>query len=327
MNFLDLQNIKTIQLDHTSRCNLACPQCARTVNPISKKDLTINDYKIILEPFDSVKFFHCGNYGDALASPTFDETYDFYIDKISQCKIATNGSLRTKDWWHNFAKKSNKNVVVFSIDGLHDTNAIYRINSDFDKIISNASSYINAGGNAEWHFIVFEHNHHQVDEARKLSIEMGFNKFKIKYSTRELMAKVDTKDFVKVSSKIHKKKIKSILSDYKSFVNYTKETDILCKAKLERKVFIDYDMNLMPCCWFGAHDPPAWRQMEKVFDKYGKEFYNLRKYGWNVLEHQFYQNHLYNSWKNIEERIYTCGRTCGRQFQSSSGYGQNINEI
>ena len=42
-------DIKKIQIDHTSRCNLACPQCARIyknkINPsMPISDLTIKDY-------------------------------------------------------------------------------------------------------------------------------------------------------------------------------------------------------------------------------------------------------------------------------------------
>ena len=325
MSFLSVEDISTIQLDHTSRCNLACPQCARTVNPKFKKDLSIDDYKIILEPFDNIKFFHCGNYGDAIASPTFDETYDYYISKVSAVKIATNGSLRNQDWWQGLQQRSgDKLTVVFSVDGLEDTNHLYRIGSDYKKIIDNISAFIKAGGNAEWHFIVFEHNYHQVSQAQQLANDLGCSNFKVKYSTRELMSKVDTKEYNNQPVSVNKNKIDEIVKTYKSFKNYTQQTDILCKAKIERKVFIDYDMNLLPCCWFGAHDPPAWPQMQKVFDKYGKTFYNLREQGWNILQHDFYENYLQDSWHNKQNRIYTCGRTCGRNFQSSSGYGYNI---
>ena len=45
-------NIRNLQLDHTSRCNLMCPQCARvwdngkSLNPsMPISDLNLNDYK------------------------------------------------------------------------------------------------------------------------------------------------------------------------------------------------------------------------------------------------------------------------------------------
>jgi hypothetical protein len=48
----------------------------------------------------------------------------------------------------------------------------------------NAEAFITAGGEAHWDFIVFEHNEHQVDEARNLAIKMGFKNFNVKRTTR-----------------------------------------------------------------------------------------------------------------------------------------------
>ena len=38
---------------------------------------------------------------------------------------------------------------------IKDTNP-YRIRTDFDKIMENAKTYINAGGIAEWKYIIFK---------------------------------------------------------------------------------------------------------------------------------------------------------------------------
>ena len=38
-------------------------------------------------------------------------------------------------------------------------------------------SFIGAGGAAQWEYLVFKHNQHQVDDAKKLAIELGFKGF------------------------------------------------------------------------------------------------------------------------------------------------------
>jgi hypothetical protein len=88
------------------------------------KDLTVDDYKIILEPLSkNIKIMHCGNYGDVIASPTFDETLDWCISNgYSNIQILTNGSARKPSWWADLAYK--KVSVVFSVDGLSETNHI-----------------------------------------------------------------------------------------------------------------------------------------------------------------------------------------------------------
>ena len=203
-------------MDHTSRCQLACPQCARfhgsqtELNPYMPiDDTTVDDYKIILEPFerDTVKLFHCGNFGDSLASPTLDECIDYSIEQgVKEFKMAVNGSARSKEWWRDLAQKSDRIVVNFSIDGLADTNHLYRVNSNFAKIMENAKAFIDAGGNARWYFIEFEHNYHQIDQAKQIATDMGFRQFNAKYTGRfaeQQQAKVETKKGTVVEDKKH----------------------------------------------------------------------------------------------------------------------------
>lgn len=341
--YMLLDEISTIQLDHSSRCNLFCPQCARTNNkkvPIA--DLTIDDYKIILEPFqkNKIRLFHCGNYGDALASPTFDETFDYCLSQdVRKIKIATNGSLRNTDWWKDLAIKSkNKLTVVFSVDGLDDSNHLYRVGSNFKKIIENAQAFINNGGDAEWAFIEFKHNYHQIDEARELAKELGFRTFNVKYTSRfatSNIEKIQTRsgNVVEETETNHNKKDKNeIVELYGSFDNYVQQTPITCKYQSNKTIFIDMCMNLWPCCWMGSprysnNVSPQTASFDHFLFLYGEDFNNLRKYGWDVLQHDFFREYLERSWNEPNDkfkRIYVCGRTCGNKFEFSSGFGKNL---
>lgn len=346
--FLNLDDISTIQLDHTSRCNLGCPQCARyhsstgSINPYMPiTDTTLDDYKILLEPFEpnTIKLFHCGNFGDSLASPTFDETFNYSIEqRVKQIKISTNGSLRTPEWWRDLAHRGgNRLRVTFSIDGLEDTNHLYRVGSTWKKIEENAKAFIDAGGYAQWYFIEFEHNYHQIEEARTRAKDIGFKVFNVKYTGRfaeQQMNKVQTKkgDVVKDRETNHNQKdMLEIKDKYTTFEEYVNKTSITCKYIQEKTVFVDMCMKLWPCTWFGA--PPYFgvdniqrKSFQPIYDRYGDDFNDMRKYGWKVLEHDFFKNYLSNSWNDPNEsypRIYTCGRTCGNKFEYSSGYGKN----
>lgn len=341
--------IDTLQLDHTSRCNLGCPQCARmwdngkSLNPAMPiADLTVDDYKILLEPFEDnkLKLFHCGNFGDVIASPTFNETYEYSIDCIKQMKIATNGSARKPEWWRDLAQRGGKkNLFIFAFDGLEDTNHLYRVGANWNKAIENAQAYIAAGGRAEWNFIEFEHNYHQIDEARQMAQDMGFSKFTVKYTSRfaeQDAKKIITKKGTEIKDREenrNQKVIKEIKKDYASFEEYTTKTIIECKFKQTNHFFVDMKMRAWPCCWFGApkyfaHKNPQTDDFNHFFNLYGDDFNDMRKHGWNVLKHEFFAEYLERSWNNPDDkykRIYTCGRTCGKTFQFSSGYGENAN--
>lgn len=344
--YLKINEIEKIQIDHTSRCNCMCPQCARVVDgnivnpsmPIT--DLTLDDYKILLEPFDgNIQLFHCGNYGDALVSPTWDETFDYSLTKTKKIRIATNGSMRTPDWWAELAKKSgNKVNIIFSVDGLKDTNHLYRVGSNFDKIMENAQAYINAGGHAEWAFIEFKHNYHQIEEAERIAKNMGFAKFTAKYTARfadqDKKAEKTRKGNL-IEDRDNNQNVKDkeeIKQTWNSFDEYVEKTPITCKYQRDKTVFVDMKMKLWPCCWLGApeyfHKPTSQTaSFEHLWKIYGKDFNDMRVHGWNAFEHEFFQNYLDKSWNNQSDkfkRIYTCGRTCGDKFEFSSGHGKNI---
>lgn len=347
--FIKLENIKEIQIDHTTRCNLGCPQCARTQYDWWKQDehknvdLSLDDYKILLEPVveDKTTIFHCGNFGDVIASPTFEETFLYSLSKNpGRINIATNGALRTPSWWENLAKMGGKRLqVTFAIDGLQDTNHIYRIGAQWDKLIKNVQAFIDAGGKARWDFIEFEHNYHQVEEAEELARQMGFEKFNVKYTARFASRQLtkektsNNNELVDRKNNVNQESLKEIKKEYSSFEDYIQKTNISCKYQKDQKVFVDMHMRLWPCCWFGAplyfnSKSPQYPDFQHLVKIYGKDFNNLRKHGWEVLNHDFYQNYLEQSWQKPDDkykRIYTCGRTCGEKFEFSSGYGVNSN--
>jgi hypothetical protein len=131
--------------------------------------------------------FMCGNYGDPIVAKDTLKVFKHFrnVNPTLYLGMNTNGSARTKRWWKEIAEViGTDGYVVFSIDGLEDTNYLYRKNTIWEKIMENAGSFIDAGGIAHWEYIVFEHNEHQVEDARRLSEQMGFQKFQIKTSSR-----------------------------------------------------------------------------------------------------------------------------------------------
>lgn len=339
--YINLAEISMVQLDHTSRCNLSCPQCARTQNSWSSGsnnknlDLTIDDYKIIFEPLkENLKIFHCGNYGDAIASPTFNETFTYSLSrKPKEIKIATNGSLRSEDWWRELAMEGGSRVCIdFAIDGMDDTYSTYRVGGSWDKIIKNATAFIKAGGAANWNFIEFKHNSHQLETAKQMAKDLGFREFRAKTTARFINDKnngIATNQVSELQNTSVRQQFNKIVQTEK-FANYLEETPVTCKFKQQRAIFVDMNMNLWPCCWFGvlpySHTPMgnknAFDELNAIF---GINFLNLRVHGWKVLENEFYLSYLEKTWiSKSHPRIHTCGKVCGEKFEHSSGYGSNI---
>ena len=188
--------IEVVHLEMTEACNASCPMCARNlnggeVNPhLNNRELSIADIERIF-PVDFVqqlkRVYMCGNYGDpAVASDTL-EAFAYFRDNNPQINLSmhTNGSMKKPEWWAELAQVIGKRgYVIFGLDGLEDTNHLYRQGTVWKNIMRNVEAFIAAGGRARWDFIVFAHNEHQVEEAEQLSKDMGFEKFQYKKSAR-----------------------------------------------------------------------------------------------------------------------------------------------
>ena len=193
----DLSNIKLIHMETSNICNAACPMCLRElpyfINSVpKKKSLTLEQVKALFS--DSFiqnldKMFMSGNYGDPACAPEAIEIMEHFRQLNSSMTLGfhSNGGVRDKAWWARLGKLMSdpeRDYCAFGIDGLADTNHIYRVNTRFDKILENVQSFIDAGGVAHWHYLIFEHNEHQVQEAKALAKELGFAQFFEKVSFR-----------------------------------------------------------------------------------------------------------------------------------------------
>ena len=190
---LALEEIVWLHAEITSKCNAHCPACARNNNGYGLRDgLILEDlnpirFKTIIDQLPKLKTLQlCGTYGDPVASAYIDDIIDQAIDRNLEIRIHTNGSLKTANWWKKLADKlvAQNHCVIFGIDGLDQVHEIYRQGTSFKKIIENAASFIDNGGQAEWQFLLFEHNQHQVKECMAFSQQMGFKKFTAKKSVR-----------------------------------------------------------------------------------------------------------------------------------------------
>lgn len=198
----ELATKKILQIEPTTACALECPQCARyydnEINPLmTSAELSLADIKRLC-PVEWVKqlekMFLCGNYGEPAAAKECLDIFRWFkeINPDIVLGINTSGSLRSRTWWHELASilSGQFDYAVFSIDGLEDTNHIYRRNSNWKKIIGNAQAFIKAGGSAHWDMLVYDYNKHQIGQAEQLARDLGFTWFRTKYTDRPVTQKI-----------------------------------------------------------------------------------------------------------------------------------------
>jgi MoaA/NifB/PqqE/SkfB family radical SAM enzyme len=186
---LQLSDIHTLQIEPTTYCNARCPHCPRfdstgQVHPalaLGHLDIKAMITNLELEKMTGLHTVVLeGDKGDPLMHPRIEDLVHLFSSAPSQPEIRlfTNGSIRSADWWHDLAQKKYPNLrVIFSIDGLEDTNHLYRVGLDYDTIMQNVRAFIAGGGHACWKFILFKHNQHQFDSISEISKTLGFAEF------------------------------------------------------------------------------------------------------------------------------------------------------
>lgn len=315
-----MSDIREIHLEVTSKCQASCPMCLRNiqggiVNPwLEENEISIEQFKKWF-PVSFIKqldrLFMCGNLGDAIVAK--DSLLIFsYLRQTNQSMslvLHTNGSAKNKQWWIDLAKLNVE--VTFGIDGLEDTHSLYRIGTNFSKIIENSTAFINTGGIANWHMLVFNHNKHQVEECLKLSKQLGFKNFTQKNSSRfrdgylPVLNKDGTTSHIlhpsERSLEISKKLIESDVAE---------STEILCKAKQGHSMYIGSNGTVSPCCWLDfAGTPP---NSVSLVDYKDNGFTNpsLKLHSLEEIFNSDYLTRIEETWTCGPLKI--CSRQCGK---------------
>jgi hypothetical protein len=190
-----LSDIRHVHLEPSTLCNAACPMCprnlfGRTSPGLVQTSLTAAQIASLFPAevagrLRGVDF--CGSYGEPVLTPDLLNIVSYFRvhSPTARLVIYSNGGVRSTRWWRKLAALLDRpGRVVFGFDGSDRTSSVYRRNVDFDKALANATAFIEAGGEAQWDFLVFRHNEHQVEAAENLSRQLGFVEFQAKKSGR-----------------------------------------------------------------------------------------------------------------------------------------------
>ena len=243
--------------------------------------------------------------------------------------------------------------VDFGIDGLEDTLHLYRRNVKYSKVIENAQAFIQAGGHAQWNFIVFKHNEHQVDQARALSQQLGFENILVRntgrffnHSTIEEMPSWPVEDkrgkveyyLEPPVNQTYRNRSMLFLPDlkkqYGSMEEYFNTTEIKCDALIGKKVLINAQGVVLPCTFLNHmydarfHDvgilPGAnamsivkgQYQVKTFLESHGLDKLNITNYSLDEIFANPMWNNLIDSFlKTVDQgRLFECAMTCGSKL-------------
>lgn len=176
-------------LELTTKCNSACPICPRfnIGTPIVSSNIEIWEITIDkIKKWYSREFIQkigsmnvCGNFGDPIVCKDLYEIVEYFHinNKDMKIDIRTNGGAKPVSFWEKLgelSKNSNNKIrVVFSVDGLEDTNDLYRRNVNWNILDRNIRTYTKSGGFGVQEFLIFNHNEHQIEDVIQQNKDWG----------------------------------------------------------------------------------------------------------------------------------------------------------
>lgn len=353
---LDVSEISTLHIELTDKCQAQCPMCARNFHGgalrpfIRGGDISINDFQrwFSVNFLSQLKnFYSCGNYGDPAFAKDCLEIYDYVRQCNPNTRLAlhTNGGMRNRKWWNRLAKAigtQSNSEVVFAVDGFKGKHELYRRNTNFDKVIENMCSFINAGGTAKVDSLVFEHNETDIEKLESYLLSLGVEAVNFVRTTR--FYEMDKFQVLDKNNNLeyHLKPAKN--QEYKMTPNYSLQrlldknvrkqavnnAVIKPRCKDEKSIYIDPYGNIFPCCWIGGEyqETPIKETLpihilRNIAVENTKEV--LHDVGIpNCSEGVFYSNE--RLWKKLpdywrgENKCLTCARQCSTMMYDAEKY-------
>ena len=335
--------ISHVHFEPTQRCQALCPMCDRTNNPhIKNAEITIDQFKKIIDA-DFAKqlksFLMCGNHGDPMIAKDTLDMYKWlrYNNSNLYLHMTTNGGGRSDDWWKELAKVfGNFGKVTFSVDGLEDTNHLYRVNVNWDRVENSMDVYTQAGGKGLWVFLIFEHNEHQVEEAERMAKLFGLEFVKKKTGRwvqsykGEKIKKKKTSKGNEIKPPSNKEFQNKSVNDYErlivkhgNFDSYLDTTLIKCKSIDTKEIYISAEGLVTPCCWtagklYKSYESLGQNQIWSYLNNDVDNINALHKPLREIIEGMFFNN-LESSW-NLpscsQGKSKVCAEKCGTGFDA-----------
>jgi MoaA/NifB/PqqE/SkfB family radical SAM enzyme len=328
---LKIRDIRQVQIELTTRCNARCPMCMRNYRGMDYNsgypvtELTLEHIKKIL-PVEFLKQLtrgvsFNGNLGDFGLAHDAQEIVHYLCDHSVPVYINTNGSMRTPDWWAALARPGVR--IGFALDGLADTHALYRQDTDWHRVIQNAQAFIATGGQAIWRFIPFDHNQDQEATCRQLSLELGFCEFENINEGRNRGPVFDRdgnfSHHIGTAYSLDTPRIEPMLESHLTWfdpatVKSHKDTNplkLICQHKRLEEIYIAADGSVWPCCFLGFYPAtmahPGNSQLLPLVTENNALEYDLEHcMDWfDRVEETWAKNSI------AEGRLYSCVNSCG----------------
>ena len=203
------------------------------------------------------------------------------------------------------------------MDGLADTNPMYRINSKWEDIQA-AMKYCAHRARVHWKYIVFQHNEHQLEEAKTLAKSLGVEVIIFKKSARfrekdKLAPKNET--FVGVVSRNRRKITDTFQKSGLQIREIDESVKVMSRCRSGKNLAITARGYLYPCTVCETSNTSTW------FYK-NRESFNLRTHSLDEVLSSEKWEELEKLWGNFSTAPDACRQNCGVHQEFVDVYAQ-----
>ena len=334
-----ISDIHTLDLAITSVCNAKCMDCARWWvddegmqyhNPRDDRANhhwpweTLCEHLAILGNITHVLI--CGNAGDPMAHPHVADICEWIHAQwpMAHICIDTNGSLGTVETWRRLADIPRERISVrFAVDGLEDTNHIYRRNVPWERVKHNITWWFRSRGSGTLKTIDFPWNEPDRDEIREWADDLGWEwQLDARWNPDMDQRIIETSRLDPPIMKWEQPLEDG--SDWQTpvgqhiskWIAQGKPMQAECRSRGDW-LYINHDHRVWPCCYWANAEYTQWERSKKHL----QHLQRLAEPTWNSLDHHSLKdiiNHpimrsIDRLWqgKSIHDTSIMCIHQCG----------------
>lgn len=176
-------------MDICNFCNLRCPLCDTGRMALGREQsmMKFEEFEEIFAKVEPYALEVClYNWGEPLLNKDVYRIIEHVNQNNVGTNLSTNFSLVLSDDQLEALVRSGLEHLIVSLDGTtQDVYEVYRKGGDIERVKDNVRRLIEIRRRigvshplVEWQFIVFKHNEHQREEARRMMRELGFDRLR-----------------------------------------------------------------------------------------------------------------------------------------------------
>lgn len=296
-----ISDITTLDLAITSVCNARCMDCARWwvddegTQYHNPRDDHMNqhwpwrdlcDHMSVLTAVRQVLI--CGNAGDPMSHANIADICEWITQQWPgvYIEIDTNGSLGTAQTYQRLSQLGTVHFR-FAVDGLADTNHIYRRRVPWHRVVNNIKLWHSLGGDATLKTIDFPWNEPDRDQIRAWADGMDWGwrlepRWNPDIDQRIMNQSDDTPSEWQWPLEEGRDWQSAVSDQITRWRAMGQPMQAECKSRSGDWLYINHDHKVWPCCYWSNSEYVQW----EVQKKHLQHLQRVADPTWNSLDHR-----------------------------------------